>query len=155
ARLVGRGWMNVQFAEQPAEGQMLLRRDVLVAEEDDDVLGQRPVDLIHRPVRQRLGEIGAVGLGAHDRGEVVNAKRLIRRRRGGVVPDGRAVLAAERTNKEPPGEIPLPRMVARAGAGATQLGRDGKNPGGTAMSAPPPKAANAAWTSSRWGNACR
>ena len=40
--------MDVQFAEQPAEGEMLLRRDVLVAEEDDEVLGQRAVDLVER-----------------------------------------------------------------------------------------------------------
>ena len=38
--------MDVQLAEQPAEGEMLLRRDVLVAEEDDEVFGQRPVDFV-------------------------------------------------------------------------------------------------------------
>ena len=43
--------MDVQLAEPPAEDEMLLRRDVLVAEEDDQVLGQRAVDFVERAVR--------------------------------------------------------------------------------------------------------
>ena len=39
--------MDVQFAEQAAEGEMLLRRDVLVAEEDDEIFGERAVDFVH------------------------------------------------------------------------------------------------------------
>ena len=54
ARLVRRGGMDVQLAEQPAEGDVLVGRDVLVAEEDDAVLGQRAVDLVLLAVRQRL-----------------------------------------------------------------------------------------------------
>ena len=50
----GAAGMDVQLAEQPAEGQMLLRRDVLVAEEDDEVFGQRPVDFVELPVGERL-----------------------------------------------------------------------------------------------------
>ena len=47
AALVRRGGMDVQFAELAAEGQMLLRGDVLVAEEDHEVFGERAVDLVH------------------------------------------------------------------------------------------------------------
>jgi len=59
--------MHVQLAEQPAEREMLLRRDVLVAEEDDEVFGERAVDFVERAVRQRLSEIDAADLRADDR----------------------------------------------------------------------------------------
>ncbi len=115
ARLVRRGRMDVQLAEQPAESQMLLRRDVLVAEEDDDVLGQRPVDLVHRPVGQRLGEIDAIDLRADDRGQLVDADRFIRLRCAGIMPNARAVLAAQRAHWEPPGKIPFTRDGSAGG----------------------------------------
>ena len=50
ARLVRRGGMDVQLAELAPEGEVLLRRDVLVAEEDDEVFGERAVDLVHLAV---------------------------------------------------------------------------------------------------------
>ena len=46
--------MQVEVAEQAAEGQMLRRRKRLVAEEDDEVLGERAVDLVELPFGQRL-----------------------------------------------------------------------------------------------------
>ena len=52
----------MQLAEQPAEGQMLLRRDVLIAEEDHDVFRERSMDLVHRAVGQRFCEIDAADL---------------------------------------------------------------------------------------------
>ena len=45
----------MQLAEQPAEGQVLVRRDVLVAEEDDAVLGQRPMDLVLLAIAEAAG----------------------------------------------------------------------------------------------------
>jgi len=56
--------MDVQVAEQPAERQVLVGRDVLVAEEDDAVLGQRTMDLVVLAVRQRLAEVEAGDLRA-------------------------------------------------------------------------------------------
>ena len=50
---MGRGGMDVQFAELAPEGEMLLRRDVLVAKEDHEIFGQRAVDLVH-------GAVGAI-----------------------------------------------------------------------------------------------
>ena len=49
---MGRAGMDVQIAELAAEGEMLLRRDVLVAEEDHEVFGQRAMDLVHGAVGQ-------------------------------------------------------------------------------------------------------
>ena len=56
---------------------MLLRRDVLIAEENDDIFGKGPMDFIHCPVRQRLCEIKALDLCADDRGEFVDTDRFI------------------------------------------------------------------------------
>ena len=42
--------MDVQFAELAAEGEMLLGRDVLVAEKDHEIFGERAMDLVHLPV---------------------------------------------------------------------------------------------------------
>ena len=50
ARLRRRGGVDVQIAEFAAEIEMLLRRQVLVAEEDDEVLGEGAVDLVHLAV---------------------------------------------------------------------------------------------------------
>ena len=52
--LMGRGGMDVQFAELAAEGEMLLRRDVLVAEEDHEVFGERAMDLVHLAIGPRI-----------------------------------------------------------------------------------------------------
>ena len=46
----GRRRVDVQFAELAAEIEVLLRREMLVAEEDHQVLGQRAMDLVHLPV---------------------------------------------------------------------------------------------------------
>ena len=46
----GRRRVDVQFAELAAEIEVLLRREMLVAEEDHQVFGQRAMDLVHLPV---------------------------------------------------------------------------------------------------------
>src|SRR6476619_3520108 len=96
-----RSGMDVQLTEQPAKGQMLLRRDVLIAEEDHDVFRQRSMDLIYCAVGQRFCEVDAADLGADDRRELVDADRLVGHRVAGHVPIARTVLAAERTHGAP------------------------------------------------------
>jgi len=62
--------MNVQFAELAAKGEMLLWGDVLIAEEDHQILGER-ARWISSMVRleKRACEIDARDLRADDRGE--------------------------------------------------------------------------------------
>jgi hypothetical protein len=72
AALVGRGGMNMQLAEFASEGEMLLRRDVLVAKEDHEVFGQRAMDLVDLAigallVRYQPADIDARNLRADDR----------------------------------------------------------------------------------------
>jgi len=87
--------VDVQFAKVPAKGEMLFRRQMLIAEEDDQILRQRAMDFVHLPVRQRPGEIGAADLGANDRCVFVDADRLVRRRLIGAVPVTGAIVAAQ------------------------------------------------------------
>ena len=53
---MGGGGMDVQFAEFSAEGEMLFRGDVLVAEKDHEMFGQRAVDLVDLAVGARSPE---------------------------------------------------------------------------------------------------
>ena len=85
--------MNVQVAEPAAEGQMLVRRDVLVAEEDHEVFGERAMDFVHRPVRQRACQIDAGNLRADDRGQLLDADGLIGLALAGDMPVARSLLA--------------------------------------------------------------
>ena len=78
--------MGVQVAEQPAERQVLVLRDVLVAEEDHQVLGQRAVDLVLLAIGERLAEVDAGDLGADDRRQLVDGEGLVGRALFGDVP---------------------------------------------------------------------
>src|SRR5882672_4703143 len=71
------GGMDMQLAELAAEGEMLLRRDMLVAEEDHEVLGKRAVDFVHRPIGQRAREIDPRYFRADDRGQLFDADRFV------------------------------------------------------------------------------
>ena len=98
---MGRGGMNVQFAELAAEGEMLLRRDVLVAEEDHEIFGERAMDLVHRRSErfdERACDIDAGNLRADDRGQFFDADGLIGLGFAGDVPIARALLAGQRTH---------------------------------------------------------
>ena len=95
ARLVRRRRMHMQLAEQPAEGQVLVGRDVLVAEEDHEVLGQRAMDLVLLAVGERLAEIEAVDLGTDDGRQLVDGDGLVRRALIGDVPIAGAGVAAQ------------------------------------------------------------
>jgi hypothetical protein len=91
--------VDVQLAEQPAEGHVLVGRDVLVAEEDDGILGERAMQLVLLAVRQRLGEIDAGDLRADDRRQLVDGDGLVGRSFIGDVPIARAILAGERAEQ--------------------------------------------------------
>src|ERR1051326_8124136 len=70
--------MHDELAEEPAERLVLVRREALVAEEDDLVLGERFVDLLERALVERLAEIDAVHFGADDGRQLLHANRLVR-----------------------------------------------------------------------------
>ena len=102
-----RGGMDVQVAELAAEGEMLLRRDVLVAEEDDEVFGQRAMDLVHLAVGARIVgdefcDIDAGNLRADDRGQLFDADGLVGFGFVGDVAVARTVLAGQRTHGRSP-----------------------------------------------------
>src|SRR6266702_8205800 len=98
--LVRGGRMKMQLAELAAKGEMLLWRDVLVAEEDDEVFGERAMDLVHLPVGagivgDELADVDAGDLRADDGRELFDRDGLVRRavfRRGAVA---RTLLAGE------------------------------------------------------------
>ena len=65
---------------------MLVGADVLVAKEDHEIFGKRPMDFIHltvgaRIVRDELPDVDAGNLGADDRREFLDADGLVARLR--------------------------------------------------------------------------
>jgi hypothetical protein len=74
------GRVDVQFAEQAAKAEVLIFRQMLVAEEDDEVLGERAVELVEGAVAERPRQVDSANLGANDRGQLVDRDRVIRRR---------------------------------------------------------------------------
>jgi hypothetical protein len=79
---MGRGGMDMQFAEPAAEGEMLLRRDVLGAEKDYEVFGERAVDLVHLAIGRRIfrnqsADVDARNFRTNDRGELLDADGLV------------------------------------------------------------------------------
>jgi hypothetical protein len=72
-RLNGRAGMIVlDFAEAFSESQMLTRREVLVAEEDDAVLVQRVADFPVRAVLQRIRQVHVENFSTNSRGDRTN-----------------------------------------------------------------------------------
>ena len=101
--LVGRCGMHMQFAELAAEGEMLVRADVLVAEEDHEIFGERAVDLVHLAigagvVRDQLADVDAGDFRADDRGEFFDADGLVGVGFAGDVPITRTLLAGQRSS---------------------------------------------------------
>ena len=88
ARRVRGRWMDVQLAKISPEGEVLFRRQVLIAEENDRIFRQCAMDFVHLPVRQRFAQIGARDFGANDRREFVHGNGFVRRRfvRGMTIP---------------------------------------------------------------------
>ena len=97
----------MQFAELAAEGEMLVGADVLVAEEDHEIFGERTMDLVHLPigarvVRDELADVDAGDLRADDRGEFFDADGFVRLGLAGDVPVTRSLLAGQRAHGRSP-----------------------------------------------------
>ena len=93
--------MDMQITELAAEGEMLLRRDVLVAEEDHKVFRERAMDFVHlavgaRVIRHQPADIDAGDFRADDRGQFFDADGLVRLGLAGGVPIAGALLAGQR-----------------------------------------------------------
>ncbi len=69
--------MQVDAAPAPGEGEELLRRQVLAAEEDHLMLEERLVDFAVERVGQRLRQVGAFDLRAQRPRDPVDADRLV------------------------------------------------------------------------------
>ena len=87
------GWM-CSSPNMPAERQVLVWAQMLVAEEDHRILGQRPVDLVEGAVAERLGQVDAADLAADDRRQFVDGDRVVGAALVGDMLDAGAVAAA-------------------------------------------------------------
>ena len=99
--------MDVQFAKLAAEGEMLLGRDVLVAEKDHEIFGERAMDLVHLAVgagivRDQSADIDARYLRADDRRELLDRDGLIGLFFARCVAIARTLLAGERAHGRSP-----------------------------------------------------
>ena len=101
------GWM-CRFAEMAAERQMLLRRHVLIAEEDHAVLRQGAVDFVHLPVGSGCGEIDAADFRADDRRQLVDRDGFVGRGLVGDMTIPWTVVAAQGAHVKP-----FPQDVSR------------------------------------------
>src|ERR1022692_3998875 len=102
--------MNMQFAELAAEGEMLVRGDVLIPEEDHEIFGERAMDLIHLAVRGRVvgdqsADVDTGYLGADDRGEFFHRDGLIGLLFAGDVAIARTLLAGKRAHGATSGSV--------------------------------------------------
>ena len=107
----------MQFAELAAEGEMLGRGDVLVAEEDHEIFGERTMDFVHlaigpRVIGDELADIDAGDFRADDRGEFLDADGLVGLGVAGDVPVTGALLAGQRAHGRSP-MVVIAAIVAR------------------------------------------
>jgi hypothetical protein len=77
--------VNVKPAETPAEFFLLVEIDVLIAEENDEMLGQGVVDFLELLVAEWLAQVDALDLGPDDRGQWLDGDGLVGH---GVTPAG-------------------------------------------------------------------
>src|SRR5437773_788348 len=99
--------MYVQLAELAAEGEMLLRRDVLVAEEDHEVFGERAMDLVHLAVGtalavDELADVDAGNLRADDRRQLLDRDGLVGLGFAGLMSVARTLVAGQRAHGRSP-----------------------------------------------------
>src|SRR5947208_16736115 len=116
----------MQIAELAPEGEMLLRGDVLIPEEDHEIFGERAMNLVHLAVRARIvgnqfADIDAGNLRADDRGEFFHADGLIGLASVCGVPIARALLAGERTHGRSSDRFLFGRIVARMERSAIRI----------------------------------
>src|SRR3954465_307469 len=102
-----RGGMNVQFAEPSSECEMLLRADVLIAEEDHEIFGERAMDLVHlavgaRILRNQITDIDPGYLCADNRREFLDRVGLVGFLFARRVAIAWALFAGERVHERPP-----------------------------------------------------
>ncbi len=64
--------------KQPPESEVLVLGQMLVAEKDHQILGQRAMDLVESPIAERFRQIDAADLAADDRGQLVDRDRVVR-----------------------------------------------------------------------------
>ena len=67
--------VTVELAEAAAKGDVLLARDLLVAEQQDAALEEGAMDLVELGVAERLGKIDALDLGAQGMAQRTEGKR--------------------------------------------------------------------------------
>jgi len=75
ARAVPRGGCAIR--QEAAKGQVLVLAQVLVAEEDHRVFGERAMDFVEHAVAERLRQIDAADLAADDRRKLVDGDRVV------------------------------------------------------------------------------
>src|SRR5436190_21316561 len=73
--------MHRQLAEQMPESLVLLMRQALVAEEDDEVFHQRVVHFLELLIAERARQVDAADLGADMRRQLPDLDRLVGHRR--------------------------------------------------------------------------
>ena len=71
------GRMQVEFSEAAAEGEVLLHRQRLVAEEDDQVVHPGGVDLLRLAIAKRPGQVHARDFCPNDRGDLAHFDRFV------------------------------------------------------------------------------
>ena len=64
--------MDVQLAKPPAKGRVLLEGQILIAEEQDEVFGERLLEAIQCRVVERTGQVDPRDLGTDDRRDWIN-----------------------------------------------------------------------------------
>jgi hypothetical protein len=66
--------MDIQAAKAAAESQMLLRRQILIAQKDNLMVKQRPADFGNHGVVEWLAQIDPRELGAESSGDAAHVK---------------------------------------------------------------------------------
>src|SRR5262245_12144282 len=89
------GRMDMEIAEPPAECQMLLRRESLIPEEDDEVLCQRTMELVELAIGERLAQVDVADLGADDGRQLFDRDGFVGCALGHLMADARAGLGIE------------------------------------------------------------
>src|SRR5689334_5873129 len=103
--------MKVQIAEQSSEREVLVLGQMLVAEEDHQILGERAVDLVERAIAERLRQIDAGDLAADDRRQLVDGDRVIWRRLVGEMLVTRTVVRPDGIHRALLRLLPIPYHI--------------------------------------------
>jgi hypothetical protein len=94
--------MEVEIAKEATKGQVLVLGQVLVAEEDHRVFGERAVDFVERAVAERLRQVYTTDLAADDRCQLVDGYCVVRPGIFADILDARTVASAQQAHLVPP-----------------------------------------------------